>query len=323
MKKKIALYFVLGALLLLCMTACEKDGEKSSSGTENGTTAAVSGKPEENKPSDDDKSGENGADDEQQPTDDSPVFWFNQQEWTEPNGSFEGGLFHEAIGLPIDLRELDDIAAPYRMFAGGIYQLFDYIDTDKIGELLESEEEVLPGKEAVIAVLTDSDLSEEEEKELFERQKEYGIDTIEICNFSEHRLSIKSCYENGWWRVKAYDVNALRTEAPESDDEYPKALLDSVVQKFGSPTYLFCTQTEDDFYNDIQGNESMAAYTLVYEYPEYALLIGMQEYILKESDGKTYNHHSAEITEVYYYSAKCWEAMKETTADHYLFETRK
>lgn len=300
------IFFVLAALLLFCTAACEKDKEESSSGTQNGTTAAVSVKPEENKPSDD-----------------SPVFWFNQQKWTEPAGSFEGGLFHEAIALPIDLRELDDIAAPYRMFAGGIYQLFDYIDTDKIGELLESEEEVLPGKEAVIAVLTDSDLSKEERKELLARQKEYGINVIEICNFSEHRLSIKSCYENGWWRVEAYDVNALRTEFTESDDAYPKDLLDSVVRKFGSPTYLFCTETEDDFYNKIQENDSLVHYTLVYEYPEYALLIGMKEYILKEYDGKTYNQHTAEITEVYYYSAECWEAMKETNDDHYLFETRK
>lgn len=308
MKKKFRI--VLLAAMLLCLAACEKDKddkndkEPTAAGAEkNGAVTEAAGEyPGE----------ENGL-----------VFWLNQQEWTEPVGSYDGVLFLDLVTLPVDIRKLDEIAAPYRMFAEGIDGLNDPVDTERIGELLELEYNIFPGKEAVIAALLDTEASEEESQELHERQKECGLDSIVICNLSEEALPIKTCYEKGWWKIEAYDEGALNMEFEKSDDEYQKDMLDAVVRTFGSPTYLRATSPEERFYEKIAKNDAMVLYSLVYEYADYTLVIGVSEFLMYESGGKIYNDQRAEITDIWYYSAACWERMKETDEEHYLFKARR
>lgn len=322
MRKRI-LAFVLAGILVFGLTSCGDSGNSGKSSDSEEKKAAAEDNSQEKESSDSEKEeNENEENGSGESADDHPVYWLYQQKWGEPTGGFEGGLFNESVTLPVDITALDEVAAPYRMFSAGIKEIIDNIDTDRISEILELEYNIVAEGEVIISPLIGS-ATKYDVDTMREMNTELGIYEIYICNLTDDALPINTCYENGWWKIEAYNGKALGIEYDEAVKvngvTYEESLLNAIAEKFGTPTYIGGSGNEEDFYTNLAENEGQLYYYLIYEYSDYTLVIAVDEYIIGEYDGTVYNTHSAEVDNIFYYTAECWEKTKETGIDYNLF----
>lgn len=80
----------------------------------------------------------------------------------------------------------------------------------------------------------------------------------------------------------------------------------------GSPTYIVCHNvngrkscTEIEFGKD---KIDILAYSLVYEYDDHMITIGVMESVMVNKNNKARNE--VELTGVCYYPKECWEGLK-------------
>lgn len=315
--KKIGV-FLLATLLLLCTAACEKDGadDPKTPDTENGTTAAVSVSPEGNEPEEGNVGEKDPEDvkepeDEKDPSDGEKVFWFRQQNWEDQEGSFEGGLFHEELGLPLDFAQLDELVADrlenasFGLPKDGMEDLPQRISSESISELLNLEDKVKSKWNADINM--DSEI-----KELT------GMNRLRFQNYGNDSLPISTLYEDGWWWIECWDASCLLLEYEEDEGLYKQNLLSALAEKFGKPAWIAYYNSEDDFYEILSENSGYLEYSMIYTYPGYVLEVQMYEEIYSDdTPSKAY------VRGVRYYSETGWEVYAQKTIGLYVFETRK
>lgn len=315
--KKIGI-IVMAAFLLLCVAACEKDkeDEPKTSGRSNGTTATVSVKPEGDAPEKGDGGEKEPSDvkepeDEKEPSDGEKVFWFRQQSWEDKEGSFEGGLFHEELGLPLDFAQLDELVsdrlekASFALPKDGMEDLPQRISSKTISELLNLEDKVKSKWNADINM--DSKI-----KELT------GMDRLRFQNYGDDSLPLSTLYEDGWWWIECWDASCLLLEYEEDEGLYKQHLLSALAEKFGRPTQIAYYKSEDDFYETLSENSGYLEYSMIYAYPGYVLEVQMYEEIYTDdTPSKAY------VRGVRYYTETGWEVYAQKTIGLFVFEVRK
>lgn len=234
------------------------------------------------------------------------VFWFNQAVWGEKKENFEGNLF-DTISLPINLTDFDEVGAPYLMFYE--YDSASYYSLDAMEKLLNQDFPVKLREQDVD--LTTSDAVSLTSKDPNDR---YGLWSIRFYNLSSDGtdLPIKTCYENGWWIVVC-GRKALGLELNGSENK--RQLLDDMLEKYGRPDYI---TSEYDIETIMPKNDGHCYYSLIYEYPEFTIAIIIFEGILQDDPENQFSG-MAEITNVVYYTAECWEIAKERSEEQ-IFE---
>lgn len=310
--------FVLAALLLLCMAACEKDKDDDKKSSETGNTLSVSAAPEDDVPekggSGEDESDEgNKPEPEDEPEDgEEKSFWFSSQTWEDRNGSFEGGLFHEELELPLNFAQLDEFVSErlekvsFVLPTDGMEDLQKKVYSEKISELLEAEDKVKSKWNADINVV-DSKL-----RDLIR------MDRLRFQNYANESLPISTLYEDGWWWIECWDTSCLLLEYEEDETIYKHNLLAALAEKFGRPSQISYYKTEDSFYDTLADNTGSLEYSMIYEYPGYVLEVQMYEEIYDDdTPSKAY------VRGVRYYTEAGWEAYVKKTIGLYVFEVRK
>lgn len=325
MRKKI-LSFALAGMMIISLTACgnSENGSKKSADSEDKRQETTE---KNGKDTDDEKTGGSGADaddegangsgadnddknntGEQGNTGDASAFWVGKQAWSEPAENFEGSLFNEAVTLPVDFKQIEELVleqiedVDYQMPPDGFENVTDYIHSDRISDYFILEDEIRQGRDVAISV----GYCEPDIMELI------GIDKVKIHNYGKEALSLKECYENGWWFIESYDPSFLMLEYEEDETNYRENQLNALFTKFGTPSYIGVYFSKNNFYEALEKNDGSLEYTLIYEYPDYTLEVQMYEYISQEQ--------SAYIRYVYYYPTSCWEQYIDNTSGYYLIE---
>lgn len=302
MKKKIVA-MILAVTMVAGLTACGGDAKNES--------AEVSANKESSQTvesqsasSDAGASSEQSADEEVNK--DLP-YWILQQDFSAPQKEFSGTLFNESAVMPLDLTAIDAYAAPYKCNIDGYG---DAIYTDTIDKILYSDEMLAPSSEHYVGASSSTVIRTQhsETEKIGSRDAGFcGIGEIEIYNLSENdeKLSLKTCYENGWWAImqSEYDDHKHMLQV---EGGYGVDICNQVVEKWGSPTYIANIQGEmdslDAWYASMK-KDDVEMYSLIYEYDEFAIEIMLME----QSFGTA---PSVEINGVAYYPASLWEIRK-------------
>ena len=234
-------------------------------------------------------------------------YWILQQDFSAPQKEFSGTLFNESAVLPLDLMAIDAYAAPYKSYLGG-YGDAIYVDT--IDKILYSDKLLAPSSEYYVGASSSTVIrtqySETENIGSFDAGF-CGIGEIEIYNLSENdeKLSVKTCYENGWWAI-VQSENYAHKHMLQVEGGYGVDICDQIVEKWGSPTYIVKTlgqvESLDAWYASMKEDE-VEMYSLIYEYDEFAIEI----MVMENSFGTA---PSVEINGVVYYPASLWEIRK-------------
>lgn len=299
------------AAMILSMTACSKKGtSEDSSVTENDSETSAINQMEETSAGDSSK-----AEPEESPNN----IWLAEQNFGTPSTSFEGTLFNDQAVLPLDLSVIDAYAAPYRFYpcnAEGSNQ-------DSINEILTSD--LMQEYSDKPAVFTNGTITKISVQTSYIEgtgwvgptawDDEYcGLGQICIENFSESKeeLPISECYEKGWWVLYADESDNhprfLQVEAGEDG----KGTASNIIKKFGTPTYIASWWDDvsdlDNFISSMQ-EETIYYYSLIYEYDDFTLDIGIQE-----------GFGELTILSAAYYPSAYWEVRKE--GYEYLFSLK-
>lgn len=270
MRKRLVTLLVMNAVLLTSIAGCgSSDGQTENAGASN-----------EESTSDSDIANDNV----EQNDEDDLVFWYNQQDWGNIQGTYDGTLLTVKMQAPIDLSTIDECSAPYHWFPNGVQGR----DAETISEILESDVIQRPGGDWA------SIWGGEEE-----RGETDGIIKIGIYNYSEDKLPIKTCYENGWWRMKL-DCDAFGISVGTEISDYEIEKADALVELLGTPTYI--TDDCGCFSERIAENEGGIYYQMIYEFDEYVISVDMREQIMHQYDAKV-----LVVEELTYYTKECWE----------------
>ena len=226
------------------------------------------------------------------------LFWILQQDFSVPQKEFTGTLFNEALVMPLDLTTLDDIsAAPYVCLDYG-----DKQPVDTISEMLSSEERIINPSDSKEIYTQDDRVNSVREYD----ENYCGISSFTIYNVNEtEKLSVKTCYENGWWAIEVSEFGNHK-ETLQVSGKYDKDACDRVLERFGSPTYIadaFNPYESLDAYFSSMKVDSVEMYSLIYEYEDFSLVI----YISESSFG---SEPKVEIKGISYYPSTMWEHIK-------------
>lgn len=314
MKKKL-LVTVLAAAMVLSMTAC--GGENADAGA-----AGVAGNAEnqvaENAPDEKSGAGDEVSEENAWANSDSP-YWLLHQDFSAPQKEFEGTLFNDSAVLPLDLVAIDEYAAPYCWDL-----IYEEENVSTINEILTSERILnddlgsTPFGYLCTAITTQEDYVLPATDDKF-----CGIEKIMIVNPSDTNgtpedLSVKTCYENGWWYIDGYEkyevTKLLQIEGADIVHDMDHSLiLDNVVEKFGVPTYIAPYKDVEslekwyaflgDEWDTAQG-EGYNSYYLIYEYDDFTLVLDVNEGVFS-------GNHALQVVAVAYMPDTMWEIFKE------------
>ncbi len=226
------------------------------------------------------------------------LFWILQQDFSVPQKEFTGTLYNEALVMPLDLTTLDDIsAAPYVCLDYG-----DKQPVNTISEMLSSEERIINPSDSK-GIWTQNDTV----NRVGQFDEEFcGIIDFNIYNVNEtEKLSLKTCYENGWWAIEGSEFDNHKKTLQVSG-RYDIDVCDQVIERFGSPTYIadaFNPYESLDAYFSSMKVDSIEMYSMIYEYEDFALVIRISE----SSFGAEPN---VEIKGISYYPSTMWEHIK-------------
>lgn len=130
-----------------------------------------------------------------------------------------------------------------------------------------------------------------------------NINTIGMVNFSNEPMTIRQCYDKGWWYFRMNGkALGLKTDTGSNDG---KGILEELYKEWGQPTYILDTPEEMTREDD---KERLEEYILGYEIESGVIAIKIYE--------NNYNPAYAEGLEaVCFYPKSAWEEeMKYMTA---------
>ncbi len=193
---------------------------------------------------------------------DGMTHWIKTAEWNEDAEGFTEFLYSEEYTLPISLEKLQIYDPARRVYADSDYECFP--DSSNIEELY-------------------------------------------IVNYSSEDMTAQQCCDNNWWYLETYwsnktaelGIDMEQLSSDYWDDHYEAPLLDIVAEKYGAPSYILMS---DAFKNNIDHNDGVLAYQLVYEYDEYVISLFIMDHIMAE-----YDTHNVQLDGLYYYTPECWE----------------
>lgn len=253
-----------------------------------------------------------GSNQEQVPQQSDLPFRFAQQKWTEaPRKTFEGGLLIDNRKT-IDPQFLDDICAPYY---NGLLTTENQ-KADKFSQVLMAEGDI--PEYMCTDVYTQSGPLD------IQYNKYSGAQIIRIYNLDNIPHSMYDCYENGWWKI-TYDEDYYYLPVTASlglpdtlIDEYDEsALFDAIVEKFGTPHYIYYPHVYKGSYNPdrraaiYEDMESVLSHENGMFYIEYQLVYELENDVVMSvciserpnSDGQV----TLEVVFVEFWSGACWE----------------
>lgn len=228
-------------------------------------------------------------------------FWFANQKWDESKrDSFDGVLFNSNAVLPIDITAIDSYAAPYLYYGYGDYD--GTFSCETISEIAESDR-----------VLQQTDDVNSNFAKVFTEISPTGEINIELFNFSDKDITVKECIDNGWWSINntkpalcipddlqmEHYWKQVGSEKPDHTD-----YLSAVIEKFGTPHYIWAQRnSKDEFYNILDSEQGTLYYALVYEYQDYVIKVNL----LDKSEG---DEIRAEILSFSYFPKEMWQHYK-------------
>lgn len=284
-KKFIAL--TLSTILVVSLTGCSSNsnGENSSEASKSSNTS-VSASSEQ-----DSESSKN--------TESNLTFWYNQKNWKELSGTYDGTLLTAKVKAPIDISKLDEYnCSPYHWFPNGV----NGRNAKSINEILTSDEIQTPGGNPTSI----GPQSAFDEKWLDLDLESCGIASINIYNYNEDdnksdkSIPISTCYKNNWWYM-LLNYEALGISPEVQDKDYQIERADGLVNVLGAPTYVI-NEYGSDFKETLNKNNGAIYYLLIYDFGEYVISVFMNEHIMNEYDSAI-----LEVSEIKYYPKECWE----------------
>ncbi len=268
------------------------------------------------------------------PAEDELTLWLKKQSWDEkPRTTFEGGLFANHFELPLNLEATNEYCAPFRATVSYYIQVKHdktNVHTSNINEILQNTDYALYECDADETNIEDMDYStigisinQDFDGTYYSYTDEYGtsgISSIELFNLNtEERSSFKTCYDNNWWRVTTgdygdrfleYMFNVTYDTEQFYGGKQETVALEAIVEKLGTPHKIRTGwKTKDDFinyYNDDSPKTISLYYNLVYEYPDYVLVIDVAEMIFKE-----YSKQQLDVYSATYYPRSFWDEISE------------
>lgn len=285
MNKKFIALILLSTILTLSFTGCSGSNEENKSETSKNSDASASSLSEKSSGS----------------SDSNLVYWYNQKNWKELSGTYDGTLLTAKVKAPIDISKLDEYnSSPYHWFPNGV----DGRNAKSINEILSSDEMQTPsGTPTSIGTQSAFD-----EKWLDLDLEDDGIASIQIYNYNENdnkvdnSISISDCYKNNWWSM-SLNYEALGVSSEVQDNDYQIERADGLVKVLGTPTYIINEYgTREQFEQSIKTNEGAIYYSMVYDFDEYVLKIFTYEHVMNE-----YNSAMLTIEKIEYFTKESWE----------------
>lgn len=239
-------------------------------------------------------------------TEERTSFWLASQKWDEAQrDSFEGVLFNSNAVLPIDITAIDSYGAPYLYYGYGDYD--GTFSCDTISEIAESDR-----------ILQQTDDVNSNFAKVFTEISPTGEINIELFNFSDKDITVKECIDNGWWSINNTksglcipDDLQMEHYWKQVDSEKPDHTdyLSAVIEKFGTPHYVWSQRSsKDEFYNILNSEQGTLYYALVYEYQDCVIKINLLD---KCVDSEI----RAEILSFSYFPKEMWQQYKTEVVD--------
>ena len=249
----------------------------------------------------------NTVTEENEETKSEKTFWINSVQLPEQNLNANFRLYNDKISLPIKLENLDICSAPYSFWPNGTNQT----NANTIQEILASKTKINSKSETKVVTQT---------KFLDGSWKDYdevpdNIGDILINNYNDNSTTIEECYNNGWWYIlNQYDLDDIFGIDISNNSEYHKEwyeipVVEKIIDKIGGPTYIRMNKTSSE---NLNTNQGIISYDLVYEYNEFTFIIPIMEMITNGNDNLV-----TKCSGMIYYTKQSWEKEKNETVDEY------
>lgn len=241
------------------------------------------------------------------------TFWADREDWGEHKTSFDGTLFNESFTTPIDLKTIDEVCSPFRYFPN----TRNGTNSDTISEILNSDKILNAGNVADIHTRTKY---ENGKNQTYKKdQANDNISKIYIKNYSDNDMSIKDCYQKGWFYIEAlYNPDEvlgfpnIKKENKEYSSNYNnRPLMDAFIQKYGAPSYIISDLSSiQELKDSFEKKSGSLAYSVIYEYDDYVIRIAITDIILSNSTNTSFK-----VSNVFYYSKDAWKLEKASSLE--------
>ena len=155
-------------------------------------------------------------------------YWYEKYLNIEQKEKCDLALFDKKFTGPINLLTADSFVKKYKLYIDG---LGTEAQVSTISNLLNMENTIK--RECHVYMY----YGEEYELNKYSRSLE-----LYITNYSEEELSIKECYEKGWWYMKGSNILGIIANASSTstNSSYNKSYyLDEVVKNLGAPKHIY------------------------------------------------------------------------------------
>lgn len=211
-------------------------------------------------------------------------FFYQRQQWDAlPEGKPNGILFGGKLPLPLTASVLDAHCGPYICGYGS-----SACHIPSLAALLQSDVHILglgmhPKRQDVAQQL---------------------MDQIYIFSFQEDDsgnvvpLSVRSCYEAGWWCV-SFPIGALAPGTMGNPSEHTPQ-VQAMLALLGKPTHI-CPE-EPGFQETLERGVGRLRYRLIYEKEDYVLVFRLSDTVSGD-----YGLNFLSADSCLYYPKACWE----------------
>ena len=310
MKKILSL--ILLATMILSAVGCGNNTPAES----NQPTPTVAVSDSKNDASEE-KNGNQQVTENGEPEENDLPFWVFTQEFATPQKSFEGTLFHPSVELPLDLTTIDEIASPYKVYYAidsGVR--YEHLYTDKIADVLFSDIPVSKNADNTQIAKHIETQRDDGSIEVSCYDDDYcGMNDIYIYNYEEEPLTVKECYEKGWWTVNQSIGDFSKFFQIKNGNRQEVETLNSIFDKFGTPKYIVSMESElntiSEWKEKIEAkmadkNIAVLQYQLCYVFEDFTVSI-----YVNESYCSTNGFYSVEISNAEYFNSTMWAHKKE------------
>ena len=200
------------------------------------------------------------------------ILWINSVNWGPKNENLNDNEF--GISFPFKLEDLDKFNVSCRWKANSkVPTITEYVNSS---ELVDTFDDV-----TTISLVSKSEYKYDETLGKYINYNPFHLATFDIYNLSDSEATVTDCYKKGWWKIEQDNLLDVAFAMEDPDDEYhkdryTKPLLDTIAKKMGKPTYILCYPIQSTP-EDMDNNEGLFSYQLVYEYNDFVLLVEITE----------------------------------------------
>lgn len=213
--------------------------------------------------------------------------------------SFDAKIFNNNCELPITKENYDDY------FKGENGETLDQL----LNNARDISAKSIDAENAIHGLKTMSD--------------SYSTYILYLNNFSNNKISAKSCMNNNWWYLYFDPINLIlnnnNNEYSDKNIVSEKYYLD-MIDQLGTPTeivpdYLSKNELSKLKYSESKNHDNSETtrstyYNLVYKYKDFVITI----YVTETVYGK--DNRSIKLDHLRYHPIECWNKMKEYNSDY-------